>query len=445
MPEVALRSIFNRPPAAAQEFLQGKGYTITESWKDLPGEAHSRAFTVARAARIEILQSIREELQRAMDEGLPFEVFQRNLKPRLQALGWWGKAIDKETGEITPYPGTGRPIELGSPRRLETIYRANLQTAYMAGRWKQIQANRDRAPYVQYIAVMDGRTRPSHAALNGRVFHIDDPIWKYIAPPNGFNCRCRLRAFSLKELQARGLEVSSSEGYINQVTQPDRHGRPVTRTVIKLPGMDRGFSPDLGWDYNPGAAWLKPFTPPPLDRLPPTFPKGVPLPDLPKPEAVPASTLLQAGQAPEVYARAFLEEFGADIGKPVVFTDKAGDALAIDEALFQDSTGAWKADKNDRGRYMKLLAQTVKSPDEIWLRWEESRDIPDKWLLKRRYIKSIEIENGSDGVQFGLSVFEYGQDGWTGSTTMVAQPNRSEEARRRYIEKQREGFLLYRK
>lgn len=442
--DVSLRSVFNRPPEAAQQYLQGKGYVITESWKDLPAEAHARSFTVARAARVEILQSIREELQRAMDEGLPFQTFQQKLKPRLQALGWWGKAIDKETGEITPYPGTGRPIELGSVRRLETIYRTNMQTAYMAGRWKEFQRQAGRAPFIQYIAVMDNRTRPSHALLHQRVFRIDDPIWKKAAPPNGFNCRCRARNLSAKELQARGLEVSSSEGHMREVTQPDRRGRRVTRTVVKLPGMDRSFSPDIGWDYNPGLAWLKPYAPPPLNVQPRTFPIGVSLPALPTPEKFDRDMMLPADESPEFYAGAFLEEFGAAVGKPVIFKDKASDPVVIDEALFQDSEGNWKADKNERGRFMKLLALAVKNPDEIWLRWEEARDQPGKWLLKRRYIKSLEIES-EDGVQFGLSVFELGQDGWTGSTTMIAQPDRSEAARKRYIEKQRDGFLLYRK
>lgn len=254
MSDAQLKSIFNRPPEQAQKYLQGKGYAITESWRDLPAEAHARAFTVARAARLDILQAVREDLQRAMDDGLPVAVFKKNLIPRLQALGWWGRAIDKQTGEITPYPGTGRPIELGSPRRLETIYRTNMQTAYMAGRWQTFEKRAKRSPYIQYIAVMDDRTRPSHAALHLRVFRIDDPIWDHIAPPNGFNCRCRARNLSARDLQRYGLEVSSSAGYIQEITQPDRTGQPVTRTVIKLPGMDRAFSPDIGWDYNPGRA-----------------------------------------------------------------------------------------------------------------------------------------------------------------------------------------------
>ncbi|MCM8596464.1 PBECR2 nuclease fold domain-containing protein [Accumulibacter sp.] len=93
---------------------------------------------------------------------------------------------------------------------------------------------------------------------------------------------------------------------------------------------------------------------------------------------------------------------------------------------------------------MGLMAETIKTPDDIWLRWEESREQPGAWQLKRRYIKGFLVE-GDNGPRYAVSVFEHGKDGWRGSTAMVAQPARSPEARQRYIEQQRDGFLLYQK
>ena len=46
--------------------------------------------------------------------------------------------------------------------------------------------------------------------------------------------------------------------------------------------------------------------------------------------------------------------------------------------------------------------------------------------------------------QYGLTVFEMGDDGWSGSTSMLPQPDKSPAARRRYIERQRDGFMHYR-
>lgn len=367
MPDASLKSTFNRPPEAAQKYLQGKGYAITESWRDLPAEAHARAFTVARAAKLEVLQSIREELQRAMDDGLPFQAFQQNLKPRLQALGWWGKAIDKETGEISPYPGTGRPIELGSPRRLETIYRTNLQTAYMAGRWKRFEAQAKRAPYVQYIAVMDDRTRPSHAELHQRVFRIDDPIWQHIAPPNGFNCRCRARNLTERDLKRYGLEVSNSDGYLKQEEVEDRQGNPITRTVVRLPGMSRAFSPDIGWDYNPGRAWAYwesrgdfPFAGHQKTYLDYGRPA---LRDVPQDALLPLPEILPAAPTRSAALNILAAELGVSPEKPLSIVKSPVEDVVV---RYDMLAHAVEKESDARERFARFVLPALQQPYEVW-------------------------------------------------------------------------------
>jgi len=63
--------------------------------------------------------------------------------------------------------------------------------------------------------VLDPVTRDSHAALHGKIFHIDDPIWQERYPPNGFNCRCRVRALTEKQAIQRGYKKNS------RFTQPE--------------------------------------------------------------------------------------------------------------------------------------------------------------------------------------------------------------------------------
>lgn len=79
----------------------------------------------------------------------------------------------------------------------------NTQAAYMAARHRQALEQADRAPWAQYLAVMDHRT--AHAALHGKVFRLDSAAWAVISPPNGYLCRCRARYFSDRELKNRGL------------------------------------------------------------------------------------------------------------------------------------------------------------------------------------------------------------------------------------------------
>jgi len=202
------------------------------------------------------------------------------------------------------------------------------------------------------------------------------------------------------------------------------------------------FAPDPGWNYNPGKVALRPFVPPPLDDLPRTFAPGMALPDLPVPTRVAADRVLASGLPPEDYARSFLAVFGAALDKSVVFEDVTGAPVVIDQALFQDGAGNWKADKRGRGPYLAILADTIKAPDEIWLRWEESRARAGSWLLKRRYLKTFEIIERGQKV-YGISAFELGNNGWSGSTVFHADAN-SEAKRQAYLNAQRDGFLLYR-
>ncbi|MEW6314139.1 MAG: phage minor head protein [Pseudomonadota bacterium] len=244
-----LKLAIGLPPEKAVEYFRSKGYAITWNWHDQWQEAHARAFTVAKAMRVDILQDIRAEVQRALDGEITERDFIRNLEPRLKARGWWGKQV------IVDSEGNAQVAQLGSPWRLKTIYRTNMQTAYMAGRYRQMMENTANRPYWQYVAVMDSHTRPSHAALNGKVFRHDDPFWNHFYPPNGFNCRCTVRALTDKNLADRGLDVSASGGDLGEKWAVDKRSGFTERVATyKGPGMRRAVATDLGFDYNAGKA-----------------------------------------------------------------------------------------------------------------------------------------------------------------------------------------------
>ncbi|CAM5787468.1 phage minor head protein [Ottowia pentelensis] len=198
----ALRALFDLAPEAAIEYLRSKGLRITFKWQEMLDEAHARSFTVAKAMRLDVLQDIRTALLGALKEGKTFLQFEKELTPLLQSKGWWGKQI------VVDGDGQAQQVQLGSLRRLKTIYQTNLQSAYMAGRAQAIAQTSNAFPYMMYVAVMDSRTRPSHAALNGKIWRKDDPIWQVIFPPNGFNCRCRTRPLTEGMMKREGLEPS---------------------------------------------------------------------------------------------------------------------------------------------------------------------------------------------------------------------------------------------
>lgn len=256
MKSADILAAFGMEPAAAVAFLRGKGYVISDSWTDVWQEAHTRAFTVAHVATTDVLEDIREAVDDALASGKTVKQFKDALTPTLQAKGWWGKAVDQETGEILKaYPGTIKPVQLGSPRRLEIIYQTNMQTAFQAGRYKGMKAAVVTHPYWQYVAVMDNRTRPDHRSLDGMVLRHDDAIWDSIYPPNGFRCRCRVRPVSEAALHSEGWGVVSSDGYIQRIEVPKSKRNPqagtATVTRFQHPSMPKPFITDPGWDYNP--------------------------------------------------------------------------------------------------------------------------------------------------------------------------------------------------
>jgi SPP1 gp7 family putative phage head morphogenesis protein len=246
-----LFAMFNMTPEEVIAFLAKRRLETATDWRDAAKKARAGAFSAARTAGFDVLGDIQSAIASAMREGKTYEEFARELTPLLQRKGWWGKAIDKETGEVLDVTAGGKIASYGSPYRLRTIYQTNLQVAFMAGRYQAMQASKSTHPYWQYIAIMDTRTRPSHAALNGRVFALSDPATQVAYPPNGYNCRCRARALTKRRLEEESLAVSASDGHIeeHEITRPDQP--PIKVTAIKLPGMRKAFMPDPGWDHNP--------------------------------------------------------------------------------------------------------------------------------------------------------------------------------------------------
>lgn len=244
---IDLKYLINLPPEKVLDFFRNKKSELSWDWYETWQEAHQKSFTVAKAMRQDILKTIKESIDKAIKEGQTFHEFKKELEPTLKKKGWWGEhKIKTDTGEEI--------VQLGSLYRLKNIYRTNIQTSYMAGRYKTHIENIDNRPYWQYAAVLDRRTRNSHAELHGKVFRYDDPFWNSFYPPNGWGCRCRVRALSRSNLKQRKLKTETSKGKLKEemrlVTKKTGELKPVT--VYTNPLTDTKIEPDVGWSYNPG-------------------------------------------------------------------------------------------------------------------------------------------------------------------------------------------------
>ncbi|MCZ9059643.1 phage minor head protein [Escherichia albertii] len=204
--DVDLGYAYTLKPEEAIKYFESKGYVIGFRWHDVKDIANARAFTVAGVLKLDVLKDIRDGLTAALADGGTFREFAAQLEPLLEKKGWLGKRliVDEDTGELY-----GRQL---TPRRLRTIFDTNIQSSYNAGRYQQQMANVADRPYFERVAVMDLHTRPKHAALNGFTARADDPVWEYFYVPDGYGCRCRIRARSASDVEKYGLTVQSSEG-----------------------------------------------------------------------------------------------------------------------------------------------------------------------------------------------------------------------------------------
>ncbi|NTV80668.1 MAG: hypothetical protein HGA24_04505, partial [Candidatus Aminicenantes bacterium] len=61
-------------------------------------------------------------------------------------------------------------------------------------------------------AILDGVTRPLHRAWNGTILPVDHAWWKTHFPPNGWRCRCTVRALDDSGQQSRPGALRSTQG-----------------------------------------------------------------------------------------------------------------------------------------------------------------------------------------------------------------------------------------
>ena len=245
-------------PEQAVEFLRQKKMLAAKVFiKDLKESALARAATIARLSSAEMTKS----LETAMREGKPLHQWKKELVGEFERKGWLAghdKKISKGIdGKLLADPKTGEYF--GTPRRLNTIYRVNMQTAYSAARYQRLRDNVDNRPYWQYSAVGDARTRPAHLALSGKIYRYDDPFWTTFYPPNGFNCRCTVIALSDRDLARRGIdEVGDSSEFLVEATRPaDKFGNKEKTVGFKLADGSVRIA-DKGFDYNVGRISYKP-------------------------------------------------------------------------------------------------------------------------------------------------------------------------------------------
>ncbi|MEO6361435.1 MAG: phage minor head protein [Sphingomicrobium sp.] len=361
-------------PKEALAFFRSKGLQTGFAWQDVWQEEHARAFTVAKAMSRDLLEDMRGAVDKALADGSTLADFQRELRPLLERKGWWGRK-----SMLDPATGEQKIVQLGSPRRLKTIFEVNMRSAYAAGRWERAERSKAGFPFLRYVTAGDRKVRPEHQAWHGVVRPIGDDFWNTHYPPCGWNCRCTAVPVSNSMLGRRGWSVTEDPPSFPK----EAYTNPRTGEVTAI---ERGIDP--GFNFNVGKAYFDTLAPPPNGGT-----------------AAP----------PAAGVDAFLAAFGIDPQAPddqrrQNFFDKSGWPLAVSSGWFLNAARKLVVPgKLPKGAgataTLGLVGNAIADPDEIRRVW-----IADESGTKRlthRYLKfgaddAVLVDVGRAGWSFEL-------------------------------------------
>lgn len=207
----------------ALQHLQSKKLEASFSHYDIWLDQHAYAFTVAKMMDEDLLAETRQALADALANGTSFREFKQRLKPFLMSRGWWGEQV-----MIDPMDDEPKMVQLGSTRRLKTIFQTNIATAHASARWQRIQANKRGLPYLRYNGSHAQHQREAHKRYYGLVLPVEHPIWQQIFPPNGYGCKCSVTQLTRGQAERAGISQEPDFEFVEVEN-------PRTGEVVRVP------------------------------------------------------------------------------------------------------------------------------------------------------------------------------------------------------------------
>lgn len=209
--EEALADMVERTPVYLRSAAERTAQRISELY------AKGRVVAFAKSAELAVTQKVQQIIASAIKSGITEVAAGKKITASVQKLRTltepWSQAYAR------------------------MAFRTNVNTAVTAGRFRQVR-DPDIAqviPAFRFDAVGDSDTRPNHGAAHGRVWTVNNPVWKQLAPPLGYNCRCQVSLVTVPMLRRMG-RVSRHGTVLEDSVPPGAHPDP---------GFRHGERPDL--------------------------------------------------------------------------------------------------------------------------------------------------------------------------------------------------------
>lgn len=405
-----------KPFQEAVDFFKEKVPLPAEKWDTLWRDQHAKGFMVAGAMKTDLVIDLRAAALKAISGGTTLEDFRKDFDAIVAKHGW-------------VYKG-------GRNWRTKVIYDTNLRQSYNAGRYKQMSDPDVIAlrPYLRYRHGDSRNPRPLHLSWHGLILRHDDPFWAAHKPQNGWGCRCSIDTMSerdLKKLGKSGPDTAPKAEYYD-------YKNPQTGKMEKVPvGIDPGF------DYDPGkaasddwatrqqkTAWAeeaKAKKEKIWEALTPgdwqSYGRPEKLPML----APKAAIDYAAAKTEESFHDAVVKAIG---GETAIFSFQEGDFrhdILVDAKMLSGHVNP------DREPYIPLLKESLESPQEIWMSFEQHKR-SGKVVLRHRLIRCIDM-----GKKKGMLIVTNAVNGRMTAWTVIPKNSWAE------INNERHGRLIWAK
>lgn len=258
-----------------------------------------------------------------------------------------------------------------------TEYDTAVLTAESTENYRRLRSKKEVFPFWEYLTVADGRVREQHRKLHGVILPESDPLWNKIYPPNGWNCRCRVRgrmAHQVKgvdweEMRRRVLDYLDTKEWKQLSAQGWGVNRCDTTQIFTADQMYIRKFPEHS------ASYLKKLT---ADRW-----------KLPTVQQMKEEAQTNMPPVVERDAELFWEKNAVD-GR-IRLTDYDGRTVVIDREQFFSHTSA--KGRDNRIALWDAMLDTLQHPDEVWLNNEIKENELDTYCLLKFYRDEVMTVN----------------------------------------------------
>lgn len=195
--------------AEAVEWFRDRLPITDDAFQALVDRSHRRAFVVAGVSQFDVVMDVWKSIEKAITDGDDLDDFKDGVADKL--LSEWGDDVDD--------PG----------RRIEVIFRTNLQSAYGAGRYRQATDPEvlEDHPIWMFDAILDGRESAICHACDATKLPADHEWWKTHNPPLHHQCRSTVTTMTKDEagkLTAKPSTSKPAEGFGDAPLEGDAAG-----------------------------------------------------------------------------------------------------------------------------------------------------------------------------------------------------------------------------